>query len=105
MSSLIEFDDLGSLSAVDLLTVLTQAPVPMVLDALAGSAAGLRRRLLQRLPGESCRRLEAQLAAHGPVALESVRAAQLGLIEVLRRLAQQGIVAFDDPADMTNMVA
>ena len=100
MSDLVDFEDLGLLDGGDLRAVLGQVSAAQVLEALVGTPAGLRRRLLTKLSPASAARIEAQVQAHGPVAFEAVQSAQRALVDALCRLSRAGQVAFDDPADM-----
>jgi flagellar motor switch protein FliG len=100
LSELVDFDDLGALDGTDLRAVLDQVPEPLLLEALAGAPASLRHLLLTRLPSATAGPLEAKINAHAPISLESVRAAQRAVVEVLCRLSRSGQVAFDDPDDM-----
>jgi flagellar motor switch protein FliG len=100
LSEYVEFDDLDLLDGGDLRAVFSQVSTDQVLEALAGSSASLRHQLLAKLSGPVAVEIEAQVVAHGPVSLDSVRQAQQAVLEALQRLSHTGIVAFDDPADM-----
>jgi flagellar motor switch protein FliG len=71
-----------------------------VLDALIGSSAHIRERLLTKLSRPSAERIAAGLDAHAPIPFESAVAAQRVVVETLCRLGRAGVVAFDDPEDM-----
>lgn len=105
MSDLVDFEDLGELDGGDLKAVLGQVEPEQVLTALLGSTAGLRHRLLTKLSPASARRLEAQIVAHEPVSPDSARDAQRLVVDALCRLSRSGQVAFDDPADILDLVA
>ncbi len=100
MSDLVDFEDLAQLDAPDLRAVLGQVSGDDILDALAGATLHVRRQFLIKLPPASAARLEAEIAAHGPVGFLTVHAAQRTLVEALCRLSRGSQVAFDDPADM-----
>jgi flagellar motor switch protein FliG len=100
LSDLVDFEDLGFLDGGDLRAVFDQASEDHVLDALVGTSAGLRHRILTKLPSASALALEAQINTRGPVACDSAHTAQRAVVEVLCRLSRSGQVAFDDPADM-----
>ncbi len=100
MSDLVDFEDLGYLDGGDLRAVFDQVATDEVLDALAGTPAGLRHLLLNKLRSASAHELEAQINSHGPVAFESVQSAQRTVVDVLCRLSRNGQIAFDDPEDM-----
>ncbi|HWE36629.1 MAG TPA: FliG C-terminal domain-containing protein [Isosphaeraceae bacterium] len=100
MSSLLDFEDLGLLDGGDLRAVFGQVPDDQVVAALVGTPAGLRRRLLTKLPAAAAARLDARVDAHGPVTFEAARDAQLAVLDALRRLSRGGQIAFDDPEDM-----
>ena len=100
MSKLVDFEDLGLLDGADLRAVLGQVSTDQVLDALVGTPASLRQRLLTKLPAASASRLEAQINSHGPVPLEAALSAQRAVVDALCRLSRVGQVAFDDPEDM-----
>lgn len=97
---LVDFEDLGLLDGGDLRAVLEQVSPAQALDALIGTSAGQRNRLLSKLPSASAARLEAQIVTHGPVSFEAVHSAQRAVVDALRRLSRAGQIAFDDPADM-----
>ena len=105
MSDLVDFEDLAQLDNADLRAVFGQVTEDEVLDALAGTSLGLRRRFLTKLPVSSATRLEAEINAHGPVGFLAVQAAQRTLVDALCRLSRGSQVAFDDPADLADMVA
>ena len=105
MSDLVDFEDLAQLDGADLRAVFDQVSVDDVLDALAGTSLGLRRQFLTKLPVASATRLEAEINAHGPVGFIAVHAAQRSLVDALCRLSRGSQVAFDDPADLADMVA
>jgi flagellar motor switch protein FliG len=97
---LVDFEDLELLDGHDLRAVFEQVPAPKVIDALFGVRPGVRQHLLTKLSESSATRLQAELHAHGPVSVESVRDAQRCVVEALCRLSRGGIIAFDHPADM-----
>lgn len=105
MFSLVEFEDLGELDGGDLRAVLNEVPSELLVDALLGASAGLRRQLLTKLPASSASVLQARLGERGPVNPENSEDAQRLLVEALCRLSRVGQVAFDDPADMLDLVA
>ena len=105
MSDLVDFEDLAQLDGADLRAVFGQVSEDDVLDALAGTSLGLRRQFLTKLPVASATRLEAEINAHGPVGFIAVHAAQRSLVDALCRLSRGSQVAFDDPADLADMVA
>lgn len=105
MSDLVDFEDLAQLDGPDLRAVFGQVSGGDVLDALAGTSLGLRRRFLTKLPVASAAKLEAEINAHGPVGFVAVHAAQRSLVDALCRLSRGSQVAFDDPADLADMVA
>ena len=100
MSELVDFEDLGLLDGGDLRAVFDQVEPDQVLDAMVGTPAGQRHRLLTKLPSASAARLEAQIVTHGPVSFEAVHSAQRAVVEALCRLGRAGQIAFDDPADL-----
>jgi flagellar motor switch protein FliG len=100
LSDLVEFEDLSLLDGADLRSVLGQVTAEQVLEALAGTSPSLRQRLLAKLPAAVAARIEADVAAHGPVAFEAVQSAQRALVDALCRLSRGGHIAFDDPEDM-----
>lgn len=100
MSDLVAFDDLGMLDGGDLRAVFGQVPTVQVVHALAGTPAGLRRRLIGKLPRSLNDDLDARLLAADVVPVESVRAAQEALVDAVRRLSRGGQIAFDLPEDM-----
>lgn len=105
MFDLVAFEDLAQLDGPDLRAVFGQVSAPEVLDALAGSSLGLRRQFFLKFPAASAHRLEADLESHGPVGFVAAREAQRALVEALCRLSRGGQVAFDDPADLMDLVA
>ena len=105
MSDLVDFEDLAQLDGGDLRAVFGQVTTDEVLDALAGTSLGLRRRFLTRLTVTQATKLETQINNHEPVGFLTVQAAQRSLVEALCRLSRGGQVAFDDPADLADMVA
>jgi flagellar motor switch protein FliG len=100
LSKLVDFEDLGLLDGADLRAVFGQVSSAQVLDALVGTPASLRQRLLTKLPSTSASRLEAQVNSHGPVTHEAALSAQRAVVDALCRLSRVGQVAFDDPEDM-----
>jgi hypothetical protein len=100
LSDLVDFEDLGSLDGGDLRAVLGQVTADQLLDALVSVPAGLRRRLLTKLPSASANELEAQVSIHAPVPFEAARSAQRAVVDAMCRLSRVGQVAFDDPDDM-----
>lgn len=102
---LVAFEDLGELDSGDLKAVFGQVDNDQVLAALIGVSAGLRHRLLAKLSSALAQRLEDQIAHFGSVTPESSRNAQRAVVDALCRLSRSGQVAFDDPADMLDLVA
>ena len=105
MSDLVDFEDLALLDGADLRAVFGQVTADEVLDALAGTSLGLRRRFLTRLTVAQATKLETGLNNHVPISFLAAQAAQRALVEALCRLSRGGQVAFDDPADLADMVA
>jgi len=105
LSSLVEFEDLGDLDPGDLRAVLRQVDPEQVVVALIGATAGIRRQLLTKLPASSASQLQAQLAAHEPVTADSALSAQRAVVDALCYLSRGGHIAFDDPADIFDLVA
>ena len=105
MSSLVEFEDLGELDGGDLRAVLSVVPADLLIDALLGASAGLRHQLLTRLPEASSAALQTLLVESGPVNRQAAIHAQRVVVDALCRLSRVGQVAFDDPADMLDLVA
>ncbi len=105
MSSLVDFEDLGELDGGDLKAVFGQVSHDQMLDALVGTAPGLRQRLLTKLSPSSASLLEAEITTRGPVSFETAWRAQRAVVDALCRLSRGGHVAFNDPEDMLDMVA
>lgn len=102
---LVVFEDLGELDGGDLKAVFGQVETEQVLTALIGTTAGFRHRLLTKLSPASARRLEDQISLHGSVSPDAARIAQRTVVDALCRLSRSGQVAFDNPADMLDLVA
>jgi flagellar motor switch protein FliG len=105
LSSLVEFEDLGELDGGDLRAVLNEVPSELLIAALSGASAGLRTQLLTKLPESSAASLQALLGERGPVNPAASTYAQRTVVDALCRLSRVGQVAFDDPADMLDLVA
>ena len=103
MSDLVDFEDLALLDGADLRAVFGQVTTGEVLDALAGTSLGLRRRFLTRLTVAQATKLETEINNHEPVGFIAAQAAQRELVEALCRLSRGGQVAFDDPADLADV--
>jgi len=100
LSDLVDFEDLEGLDGGDLRSVFEEVGSDQVLEALLGSPAHVRDRLLLKLSRGSAERLAAEIDGHAPIPIESARAAQRAVVETLCRLGRAGVVAFDDPEDM-----
>ncbi len=105
MSNLVEFEDLSQLDSGDLRSVLSEVPSDLLIDALLGASAGFRLHLLTKLPESAAASLQAVLGERGPVSRQTAIEAQRTIVDALCRLSRVGQVAFDDPADMLDLVA
>ncbi len=102
MSDLVAFDDLGTLDAGDLRAVFDQVPRTQVVDALAAAPPHLRKMLLSKLGRARDGELPELVAGRGAVDGAEAAQAQQAIVHAMRRLARNGIVAFDDPDDITS---
>jgi flagellar motor switch protein FliG len=100
LSDVVAFEDLGDLDGNDLRAVFDQVSREQLVEAFSGAAPGVRRLLFAKLPTASATALEAQVVAHGTVALGLASSAQRAVIDALCRLSRTGQVAFDHPDDI-----
>ena len=84
----------------DLKAVFDQLAPDEVAAALWGAPAGLRARLLRKLPRKSSQAAEQVIAATGHLSFEQVHRAQSRAVEVMCQLSRTGQIAFDAPEDM-----
>jgi flagellar motor switch protein FliG len=87
------FDDLAQLSDEDLRAVLEAAGPDVALLGLAGADPHLLERVLSHLPAREARTLRHALAHLGPTRLSDLEAAQQGLVDAARRLADEGRIS------------
>ncbi len=100
MSESTDFEDLDLLDGGDLKAVFDQLGPDEVTAALWGAPAGLRARLLRKLPRKSLQSVEQAIAATEHLSFDQVHRAQRSAVDVMCQLSRTGQIAFDAPEDM-----
>lgn len=102
MSELVDFQDLDLLDGGDLRAVIAQASESSVVAALFAASPGQRRRILDKLAPETARRLDDLVRDHAADSDANSDEARREVVETLRRLGRNGVIAFADPDDIVD---
>jgi flagellar motor switch protein FliG len=96
----VTLEDLRFLSRNDLRAVFQAAGKAAVLPALWAMDGCLREHLLRTVGSPWADELRTWIGQMPPPALDTVRLAQLRLVDALRRLSRSGLIAYDVPEDL-----
>jgi flagellar motor switch protein FliG len=97
---LFSFEDLNRLQAADLQRVLREVDSANLAIAMKSASEGLRDRIYGSISKRAAESLKEELEMLGPVRLKDVEAAQDTIIQVVRRLEEEGQITLDaDNAD------
>lgn len=92
---LFSFEDLGRLQPTDLQRVLREIDSSSLAIAMKTASSGLRERIFAAISKRAAESLREELELLGPLRFRDVEAAQDGIIQVVRRLEDEGQVSLD----------
>lgn len=92
---LFSFDDLGRLTASDLQRVLREVESSSLAVAMKSAPENLREKIYGAISKRAAESLKDEIDMLGPVRVKDVEVAQDGIIQVVRRLEEEGAIATD----------
>lgn len=94
------FEDLSSISASSMQTILREVPTGQLLLALRGASDGLKERIFNNMSRRAAEILRDDLEASPPAKLSDVEAAQKDILNTVKQLADTGAIQLgSDGAD------
>jgi flagellar motor switch protein FliG len=93
------FDDLAALDDRTLGTILRGADSSLLVPALKGAEAGLRARMLGAMSKRAAETISDEIAERGPMPRADVIAAQRGIIQVAKQMADEGSIQLGNKGD------
>ena len=99
---LFSFEDLGRLQPADLQRVLREVDSSSLAIAMKSASESLREKFYGAISKRAGEALREEIELLGPVRLKDVEMAQDGIIQIVRRLEEEGQITLD--ADATNSV-
>ena len=98
---LFSFEDLNRLQAADLQRVLREVDSANLAIAMKSASEGLRERIYNSISKRAAEGLKEEIEMLGPVRLKDVEAAQDTIIQVVRRLEEEGQITLEVDAAQT----
>jgi len=92
---LFSFDDLSRLQPADLQRVLREVDSSSLAVAMKSASEGLREKIYGAISKRAAESLRDELQMLGPVRLKDVEVAQDGIIQVVRRLEEEGQISLE----------
>lgn len=93
------FEDLGRLSAADLQRVLREVDSSNLAISMKSASEVLREKFYASISKRAAESLRDEIGMLGPVRLKDVEAAQDAIIQVVRRLEEEGAISLDPNGD------
>ncbi len=93
------FEDLSSMSASDMQTMLREIPTGQLLLALRGSSQDLKEKVFNNMSRRAAEILRDDLEASPPARLSDVEAAQKDILSVVKRLVDSGDIQLGGGGD------
>jgi flagellar motor switch protein FliG len=93
------FDDLQRLQAADLQRVLREVDSADLAVAMKSATEALREKIYTSISKRAAESLRDEISMLGPVRLKDVETAQDTIIQVVRRLEEEGSVSLDSSED------
>ena len=93
------FEDLASMSASSLQTVLREIPTGQLLLALRGASEGLKEKIFSNMSRRAADILRDDLEASPPAKLSEVEWAQKDILNTIKQLADSGVIKLGSDGD------
>jgi flagellar motor switch protein FliG len=93
------FEDLGRLASADLQRVLREVDSANLAVAMKSASDPLKEKIYQSISKRAAESLRDEISMLGPVRLKDVEVAQDAIIQVVRRLEEEGSVSLDSGND------
>ncbi len=93
------FEDLGRLAAADLQRVLREVESSNLAVSMKSASDGLREKIYNSISKRAAESLRDEIGMLGPVRLKDVEVAQDAIIQVVRRLEEEGSISLDNGSD------
>ncbi|MFA5264206.1 MAG: FliG C-terminal domain-containing protein, partial [Opitutaceae bacterium] len=93
------FDDLQRLQSADLQRVLREVDSADLAVAMKSASEGLKDKIYSSISKRAAESLRDEISMLGPVRLKDVETAQDTIIQVVRRLEEEGSVSLDNSED------
>lgn len=93
------FEDMGRLSPEDLQRVLREVESSALATSMKSATEGLKEKIYAAISKRAAESLRDEIGMLGAVRLKEVEAAQDSIIQVVRRLEEEGSVSFDGSGD------
>lgn len=93
------FEDLGRLAAADLQRVLREVDSANLAVSMKSASEGLKDKIYASISKRAAESLRDEIGMLGPVRLKDVEVAQDAIIQVVRRLEEEGSVSLDGAND------
>ncbi len=98
------FEDLSRLQAADLQRVMREVDSSNLAVAMKSASESLRDKIYAAISKRAAESLRDEISLLGPVRLKDVEAAQDGIIQVVRRLEDEGQISLDIEAEQAVVV-
>jgi flagellar motor switch protein FliG len=96
---LFSFEDLNRMQAADLQRVLREVDSANLAISMKSASEGLREKIYGAISKRAAESLKDELQMLGPVRLKDVETAQEAIIQVVRRLEEEGQIALESDGD------
>lgn len=93
------FEDLGRLAAADLQRVLREVDSANLAVSMKSASEGLKEKIYASISKRAAESLRDEISMLGPVRLKDVEVAQDAIIQVVRRLEEEGSISLDNGSD------
>lgn len=90
MDNMFVFDDVGKIDDRGIQTLLTEVSSDSLVVALKGADPELRDKILRNMSARAADALREELELRGPIRLSEVEAEQKAVLQIVRRLADEG---------------
>jgi len=98
---LFSFEDLGRLQSADLQRVLREVDSSNLATSMKSASEGLREKIFSAISKRAAESLKEEIEMLGPVRLKNVEAAQDAIIQVVRRLEEEGQISLESDSAQT----
>jgi len=98
---LFSFEDLGRLQPADLQRVLREVDSSNLAISMKSASESLREKIYNSISKRAAEGLKDELEMLGPVRLKDVEVAQEAIIQVVRRLEEEGQIALDGDGEQS----